>query len=155
MLYIPGSDVRSSHSARASYSCPIASSARAAFIPRDPYHLFWSVLAVSFVPGWMLLCSTGVTELRLYAQLGAILADEGSAICPPSATPIEHYSWHIQPPFLWLTAGVLALRSFSSRSLSFLVSPSSTLLSWLTVGCLSLDPLQSSGRYGGEMMTAS
>lgn len=42
-----------------------------------------------------------------------------------------------------------------ARSLSFLRSPSRTLFTWFKTCCFDVEPLQSSGRYGGEMMTAS
>ena len=53
----------------------------------------------------------------------------------------------LQPPFL--------APALPARSLSFLRSPSRTFFTWLRTCTFCAEPLQSSGRYGGEMMTAS
>ena len=60
---------------------------------------------------------------------------------------IHHARFPSQPPF---RAPALPV-----RSLSFLRSPSRTFFIWFRTCTFCAEPLQSSGRYGGEMMTAS
>lgn len=59
-----------------------------------------------------------------------------------------------QPP-LRGPVGVAALRSRSSFSFNFFLSPSKTFLTRFNTSGFPAWPLQSSGRYGGPMMTLS
>jgi len=63
-------------------------------------------------------------------------------------TDSKHVSlFQVQPPFL--------APALPALSLSFLRSPSRTFFTWFSTCTFCAEPLQSSGRYGGEMMTAS